>query len=125
MEILTVSNDKALLADLHGALRSLFPTAYIAQETDPLMAGKYAFQNDVDMLLADVDMKRMDGIQLVHFVRQERPHVQAYLMGAERVLCGLPLTVPDDVLGWIICPFTAASLAAVLCKEADPEYHPI
>ena len=50
MEILTVSNDKALLADLHGALRSLFPTAYIAQETDPLMAGKYAFQNDVDRL---------------------------------------------------------------------------
>ena len=76
MEILTVSNDKALLADLHGALRSLFPTAYIAQETDPLMAGKYAFQNDVDMLLADVDMKRAEFALRKALIRIDTAHIR-------------------------------------------------
>ena len=72
MNILTVSNDAGLLAALSGVLEELFPDAAITRGTDPLMAGKYAFHHEVDILLADVDMKRMDGIQLIHFSGQLR-----------------------------------------------------
>ena len=81
MNILTVSNDTGLLAALSGVPEELFPDAAITRGTNPLMAGKFAFHHEVDILLADVDMKRMDGIQLIHFVRQKQPVVRAYLMG--------------------------------------------
>ena len=82
MNSLTVSNDTGLLAALSGVPEELFPDAAITRGTNPLMAGKFAFHHEVDILLADVDMKRMDGIQqLIHFVRQKQPVVRAYLMG--------------------------------------------
>ena len=118
MNILTVSNDAGLLAALSGVLEELFPDAAIARGTDPLMAGKYAFHHEVDILLADVDMKRMDGIQLIHFVRQEQPAVRAYLMGQESALRDLPLNVPEDVAGLIALPLTTAAVAAVLDVSA-------
>ena len=99
-------------------LEELFPDAAITRGTDPLMAGKYAFHHEVDILLADVDMKRMDGIQLIHFVRQEQPAVRAYLMGQESTLRDLPLNVPEDVAGLIALPFTTAEVAAVLDVSA-------
>lgn len=118
MNILTVSNDTGLLAALSGVPEELFPDAAITRGTDPLMAGKYAFQHEVDILLADVDMKRMDGIQLIHFVRQEQPAVRAYLMGQESTLRDLPLNVPEDVAGLIALPLTTAAVAAVLDVSA-------
>ena len=118
MNILTVSNDAGLLAALSGVPEELFPDAAITRGTDPLMAGKYAFHLEVDILLADVDMKRMDGIQLIHFVRQEHPAVRAYLMGQESTLRDLPLNVPEDVAGLIALPFTTAEVAAVLDVSA-------
>ena len=119
MNILTVSNDAGLLAALSGVPEELFPDAAITRGTDPLMAGKYAFHHEVDILLADVDMKRMDGIQLIHFVRQEQPAVRAYLMGQERTLRDLPLNVPEDVAGLIALPFTTAGVAAALDVSAS------
>ena len=118
MNILTASNDAGLLAALSGVPEELFPDAAITRGTNPLMAGKFAFHHEVDILLADVDMKRMDGIQLIHFVRQKQPVVRAYLMGQESTLRDLPLNMPEDMAGLIVLPFTAAELAAVLNVSA-------
>ena len=86
------------------------PDAAITRGTNPLMAGKFAFHHEVDILLADVDMKRMDGIQLIHFVRQKQPVVRAYLMGQESTLRDLPLNMPEDMAGLIVLPFTPVSV---------------
>lgn len=118
MNILAVSSNAALLTALEGILRGLFPGAVITRAADPLMAGKYAFQNMVDIVLAQADMKRMDGIQLIRFVRQERPAARAYLMGQESVLRDLPLSVQGEAAGLIAIPFTAADVAAALCGGA-------
>lgn len=114
MNILAVSSNAALLTALEGILKGLFPGAVITRAADPLMAGKYAFQNMVDIVLAQADMKRMDGIQLIRFVRQERTAARAYLMGQESVLRELPLSVQGEVTGLLTLPCTAAEVAAVL-----------
>ena len=118
MNILAVSNDAGLLAALSGVPEELFPDAAITRGINFLMAGKFAFHHEVDILLADVDMKRMDGIQLIHFVRQKQPVVRAYLMGQESTLRDLPLNVPEDVAGLIALRFTTAEVAAVLDVSA-------
>ena len=52
MNILTVSNDTGLLAALSGVPEELFPDAAITRGTNPLMAGKFSFHHEVDILLA-------------------------------------------------------------------------
>lgn len=110
MKILAVSNHADTLAALSDILEHLFPDAGIVPMTDPLMAGKYAFHNHVDILLADTDMKRMDGIHLIRFVRQEQPAVRAYLLGAAPV----PSALPENPAGYIAYPFRADAVAGAL-----------
>ena len=68
MTILAVSNNSTLLERLCNGLSSILPDANIIRETDSLMAGKYSFNHNFDMLFADVNMKRMGGVELIRFV---------------------------------------------------------
>ena len=52
MNILVVGSNEVLLTTLEGILKGLFPGAVITRAADPLMAGKCAFHNKVDLLLA-------------------------------------------------------------------------
>lgn len=114
MKILAVSSNTDALTALGGILERLFPGAQIVYMTDPLMAGKYAFHNRIDLLLAESEMKRMDGIQLVRFVRQEQPSVRAYLIGRERSAQDRRVPLPEDVAGCVTYPFSSGAVAAVL-----------
>ena len=120
MKILAVSSSTELLAVLRDTLECLFPDAAVIHMTDPLMAGKYAFHNRVDILLAEADMKRMDGLQLIRFVRQEQPGVRAYLLGREEVLRALTAGLPGAV-GRIPYPLRAEEAAAILRGETRGE----
>lgn len=105
MKILTVSNHMTMLEELGKELSDLYPDAEIIKETDALMAGKYAFNHEVDVVFAEADMKRMNGLQLIQFVRFEHPDVKSYLIGSERELSESFLTVSEDVTGVLIYPF--------------------
>ncbi len=107
MTILTVSNSLNVLSDLNGLLTKIYPDAEIIREIDPLMAGKYSFRNAVDMVFADVNMKRMTGLQLIQFIKREHAHVLAYLVGTvEEIDDSLAMTTSDDITGTIVYPFT-------------------
>lgn len=118
MTILAVSNSRHILAALGRILERLFPDAQVIDMTDPLMAGKYAFHNKVELLLADAEMKRMDGVQLIRFVRQEQPSVRAYLLGRD---CGSGASLPEGAEGYIAYPFSACKIAAALNAEGCAE----
>lgn len=107
MEILAVSNHRKMLEELGRELSGLYPGAKIIQETDALMAGKYAFNHAVDMVFAEADMKRMNGLQLIRFVRFEHPDVKSYLIGSEAELAESVLVVSEDVTGILTYPFAA------------------
>lgn len=80
MTVLAVSNNSSLLEKLCNGLSSIPPNADIISEIDSLMAGKYSFNHNFDMLFADVNMKRMGGVELIRFVRHEHPEVLSYLI---------------------------------------------
>lgn len=114
MTILAVSNNVAMLEKLCNGLSSMLPNANIIRETDSLMAGKYSFNNNFDMLFADVDMKRMGGVELIQFVRQEHPRVLSYLIVPSGEMNDFPFLTPDEVAGIIEEPFTKESLEKAL-----------
>ena len=114
MTILAVSNNKSLLENLCNGLSSILPDADIIRETDSLMAGKYSFNHNIDMLFADVNMKRMGGVELIRFARQEHPGVLSYLIVPSGEINDFPFLTPDEVTGIIEEPLTKASLEKAL-----------
>ncbi len=116
MTILIVGNNASILKELESELTIRRPDAKLVIKTDPLMAGKYSHNHEVDILITEVDMKRMNGIQLTQFVRQERPAVRTYLLMQETDLNEYPLNLNGigDVTGVIKYPSTDGALEGVL-----------
>lgn len=115
MKILIVANHIAILEELEKELSAVSPGSEIIRETDALMAGKYAFNHDIDMVFAETDMKRMNGLQLIRFVRHEHPGVKSYLIGSAQDFSESFLIVSEDVDGLLIYPFSKEKIK-MLCK---------
>lgn len=114
IKILAVSNEPTILAELEGVLKKIFPFADVLKETDPLMACKYSFNNEVNYVFASEDMKRMSGSDLLQFIRKEHPSVKTYLIfgdaePSEATLCD----EPDGAIGY---PFSAEKIKTMLEK---------
>lgn len=80
MVILAVDNNLKRLDELGVIIRSSFQESTVLAFQDPLMAGKYSFFNQVDVLFAEARMKRMDGPSLVKFIKDRSPKLRAYLI---------------------------------------------
>ena len=118
MIIMTVGNHATILKELVKELSEIFPGSEIIAETDALMAGKYAFNHEVDFVFAEADMKRMNGLQLIHFVRQEHPGVLSYLIVPSGEINDFPFLTSDEVTGIIEDSFTKESLKKELAQRA-------
>ena len=109
MKILTVSNSISVLSELNERLAKAYPQADIIGETDPLMAGKYSCNNDVDMLFAAANMKRMTGMQLIDFIKREHVNAATYLVGTDEEISETVTDAYECVTGVIVYPFTEKS----------------
>lgn len=114
MKIMTVGNHAAVLKELGKELSEIFPESEIIAETDALMAGKYAFNHAVDMVFAETDMKRMNGLQLIQFVRHEHPGIKSFLIGSDEDFSESFLIVSEDVTGILTYPFSENAIRDVL-----------
>lgn len=114
MKILTVANHIAILEELEKELSAVSPGSETIRETDALMAGKYAFNHEVDIVFAEADMKRMNGLQLIQFVRHKHPDVKSYLIGSGRDFSESFLNVSEDVTGLLTYPFAKKTIQDVL-----------
>lgn len=114
MRILTVGNHVAMLRELGKELSEIFPEGEIIWETDALRAGKYAFNHDVDMVFAETNMKRMNGVEFIQFVRQEHPDVKSFIVGTEQELSESFLIISEDVDGILNYPFEENAIRKAL-----------
>ena len=122
MKILTVANHIAILEELEKELSAVSPGSEIIRETDALMAGKYAFNHEVDIVFAEADMKRMNGLQLIQFVRHKHSDVKSFLIGTDEDLSGFLGVVSEDVTGILTYPFIKKTIRDTLrnnglCKD--------
>lgn len=118
MRIMTVGNHIAILGQLGKELSEIFPEGEIIQQTDALMAGKYAFNHRVDIVFAEADMKRMNGLQIIRFVRHEHPNVKSFLIGSKNNLFNMLLDISEDVTGVLAYPFAKDEIKGAL-QNAD------
>ena len=115
MRILAVSNDLSFLSELTDVLKKIVPEADVIKETDPLMACKYSFKNEVDFTFADWEMKRMSFSDLTQFIKKERPRAKTYLIDKNAV--ALDALICDEFDGVIGYPFSLEELTKALKGE--------
>ena len=114
MKILTAANHVAILEELEKELSAVSPGSEIIRGTEPLMAGKYVFNHEDDMVFAETNMKPLNGLQRIQFVKHEHPGVKSYLIGADEDFSESFLIVSEDVTGILTYPFTKETIQAVL-----------
>ena len=114
MRILAVRNDLSVLSELNEVLKKIVPEADVIKETDPLMACKYSFKNEVDFTFADWEMKRMSFSDLTQFIKKERPRAKTYLIDKNAVALDELICDGDGVIGY---PFSLEELTKALKGE--------
>ena len=114
MRILAVSNDLSILSELNEVLKKIFPEADVIKETDPLMACKYSFKNEVNFVFADREMKRMSFSDLTQFIKKERPRAKTYLIDKNALTLDELICDGDGVIGY---PFSLEELTKILKGE--------
>lgn len=116
MKILAVINESSVLTELNAVLKKIFPYADVIQETDPLMACKYSFNNEVNYAFASEDMKRMSGSDLLQFIKKEHPSAKTYLIFKDALSSSM--TICDDSDGSICYPFSTEELTEILKDDS-------
>ena len=109
MTVLLVDTDVDRMHETAQLLQALFPSLDGLSTTDPLLAAKYAFERPVDVLIAGLNMKRMNGPQLSAFLREKSPNAKVCFFASRREwaeaaavgsesCCRLPLPVTKESL---------------------------
>ena len=115
MRILAVSNDLSFLSELTDVLKKIVPEAEVIKETDPLMACKYSFKNEVNFVFADREMKRMSFSDLTQFIKKERPRAKTYLIDKNALTLDELICDGDGVIDY---PFSLEELTKILKNNA-------
>lgn len=116
--ILTVDDSASMRALLLHALQS--EGFDVEQAEDGLAALDWLASNEVDVIITDINMPRLDGFGLIEKLRESARH-------ADRPILVLSTESSDDkkrrardagATGWIVKPFNAEKLAAAVRRIA-------
>lgn len=120
MKILAANHDKARLAKLSEYIAEIYPHDKIVTEADSLMAGKKCFSEAFDVVFANLDDRRLDGLKMKDFVRHGNPRAKYYICGNPRDLYDWNIIdengniCEDGVDGAITYPITKEKLVSAL-----------
>ena len=81
MKILATDYDRVRLAKLSGCLAEIYPHDKIVTEADSLMAGKKCFFEAFDIVFANLNDRRLDGLKMKDFARHCNPFAKYYICG--------------------------------------------
>lgn len=118
VSVLTVDDSASMRALLRAALTS--SGFKVEQAEDGQEALEWLETNEVDVVLTDINMPRLDGFGLIEKLRETALH-------ADRPILVLTTESSDEkkmraknagATGWIVKPFDAAKLTAALRRVA-------
>lgn len=98
----------------------------VAQATDGQEALKMAQESQFDLVLADVNMPNMDGIELIRALRAEEKYksVPILMLTTESDLVRRHEGKSAGATGWIVKPFLPDRLVEAVHKALGRPYQP-
>jgi two-component system response regulator AtoC len=110
--VLLVDDDKAVLASLGEALGDLGLDVEIAASAEEAMGRLSDY--DPDLLLSDIRMPGMDGIELLDFVRARAPGIDVVLMTAYDDMPTVVRAMRSGAFDFLVKPIQLDELESVL-----------
>jgi CheY-like chemotaxis protein/anti-sigma regulatory factor (Ser/Thr protein kinase) len=113
--ILVVDDDPAI-RDLLGAVLAS-PGLRIDNAADGLQALSRLRENPYDLVITDIRMPRLDGLELLGRIRQVRPETRIVVMTAENTPANIIRSIREQAFGYFSKPFSANAVAEMV-KQA-------
>ena len=117
LSILIVEDEPALLERLTKYIAIFCDEIYTA--TNGLEALEVYKEHKPDIILTDVNMPKLTGIELVKKIRQEDEHVQLIILSAHTNTKDLLDIVPLDVVQYLVKPISMECLKEVIMSAID------
>jgi len=115
--ILLVDDEPEIIESLRDILEPLGYTVHCA--TDPRTALQKASQQQIDIVIADINMPEMDGIQLLRNLKTMRPLVQVIMVTAFSTLEKIQACLEAGASDYLLKPLADMEETLTIIQEAD------
>ncbi|MCX7881632.1 MAG: response regulator [Brevinematales bacterium] len=124
MRLLVIDDDEGILEDIREAL---LPGGYdVVTETNPVMALERFFSEPFDVVISDIRMPEMSGIEVLKKVREQNPHCPVIIMTAYGDVETAIACINHHAYGFLPKPLNFPELLAMITqieKENRGETH--
>lgn len=113
--VLIVDDNKKLLESLADSLVNIKPRLEIFTAEDGEKAIQILKKKPVSLLVTDMEMPKVDGLELLAYVNENHPEIPCILMtghpGSEKMK-----RIPDNLLKFILKPFSLDEFATIVIQ---------
>ncbi len=115
--ILFIDDDLDVLDNISLALKPIFNNFYTA--SDGFMALDIYYQNHIDLLLVDIEMPKMSGIEFIKKIRKIDSSVVIVVISAYTNTDYLLESIQLNLANYIVKPLTVQKVHALLAQLED------
>ncbi len=113
-KVLYVEDDAEVLSNISQMLSNFFDTIYTA--SDGLEALEIYREHDIDILIVDIEMPRLSGIDLIKQIRRDDSETLAIIISAYTKTDYLLESVELGLVKYIVKPLTSKKINELLHK---------
>ena len=117
--LLFVENEKGIRENFEQFFNLLFKEVYIAN--DGIEAFKIYQSNKLDLIITDIKMPNMDGIELVKKIRQENNDISIVIISAHTDIDYLLQSISLNLIEYIVKPLSEEKLFNMFDKFLPKE----
>jgi CheY-like chemotaxis protein/anti-sigma regulatory factor (Ser/Thr protein kinase) len=118
--VLLVDADPAVHESLAAVL--LRPEWHIDSAYDGLEGLARATARPYDLVLTDVQIPGMDGLELLHQIREMRPESKVMVMTADSTPDNIVRAIRDQAFGYLSKPFSPSSVADMIAEAVHTSH---
>lgn len=119
MVVVIVNNDWKGLWSMTELVTASFPGSIIYAYTDPMLVPKCVLNHEVDAVLAEVQMHRVDGITLLRILQANRKKLPVFLFADTAEY--REEAMQQGASAYLLSPFTQEDLHKALSAAVDGE----
>jgi DNA-binding NtrC family response regulator len=120
LEVLVLDDEPIVIKSLRMALKKIGCTVEIFQ--DPEDALRRLDEKNFDIVVTDVVMGDIDGIQVLEYVRERSAHTKVIIMTAFAMMEMARKAMERGAFDFIAKPFDAEEIRSIVAKAAEARW---